>query len=77
MYPRNNDNPPRIAVGAIYLIATGAKVVADASVVVRAEGGDEGAGGGVAGSVGRQGRTACCREDGRDTEESCAEHDRD
>jgi len=47
MYPRNAASPPRIAVGAIYVIATGAKVVADASVVVRAEGGNEGAGDGT------------------------------
>ena len=47
MYPKNADSPPRIAVGSIYLIADGSKVVADASVVVRAEGGDEAGGGGT------------------------------
>ena len=47
MYPRYAASPPRIAVGSIYLIADGSKVVADASVVVRAEGGAEGAGGGT------------------------------
>ena len=47
MYPKNAASPPRIAVGSIYLIADGSKVVADAAVVVRAEGGAEGAGGGT------------------------------
>lgn len=47
MYPKNSASPPRIAVGAIYTIATGAAVVADAAVVVRPEGGDEAAGTGT------------------------------
>ena len=47
MYPRNAASPPRIAIGAIHLIADGSKVVSDALVVVRPEGGAEGAGAGT------------------------------
>ena len=47
MYPRNNATPPRIAVGAVVLIADGAVQTSGVSVVVRPEGGAESAGAGT------------------------------
>ncbi len=46
-YPRNAASPPRIAVGAVILIADGAVQTSGVSVVVRPEGGAESAGGGT------------------------------
>jgi len=47
MYPKNNASPPRIAIGAVILIADGTVQSSGVSVVVRAEGGAESAGGGT------------------------------
>ena len=47
MYPRNNATPPRIAIGAVVQISDGAVQSSGVSVVVRAEGGSETAGGGT------------------------------
>ena len=47
MYPRNAASPPRIAVGAVILIADGAVQTSGVSVVVRPEGGAESVGGGT------------------------------
>jgi hypothetical protein len=46
-YPRNAASPPRIAVGAVILIADGAVQTSGVSVVVRPEGGAESAGAGT------------------------------
>jgi hypothetical protein len=47
MYPRNAATPPRIAIGAVVQISDGAVQSSGVSVVVRAEGGSESAGGGT------------------------------
>jgi len=47
MYPRNAATPPRIALGAVVQISDGAVQGSGVSVVVRAEGGAETAGGGT------------------------------
>ena len=47
MYPRNAASPPRIAIGAVIQISDGAVQSSGVSVVVRAEGGSETAGGGT------------------------------
>ena len=47
MYPKNAANPPRIAIGPVVQIADGAVQSSGVSVVVRAEGGSETAGGGT------------------------------
>jgi len=47
MYPRNASSPPRIAVGPVVQISDGAVQTSGCSVVVRAEGGSETAGGGT------------------------------
>ena len=47
MYPRNAASPPRIAIGQVVLIADGTVQTSGVSVVVRAEGGSETAGGGT------------------------------
>jgi len=47
MFPRNSATPPRIAIGAVIQISDGAVQSAGVSVVVRAEGGSETAGGGT------------------------------
>ena len=47
MYPRNASSPPRIAVGPVVQISDGAVQTSGCSVVVRAEGGSEKAGGGT------------------------------
>lgn len=47
MYPRNAASPPRIAVGAVIQTSDGAVQSTGVSIVVRAEGGSETAGGGT------------------------------
>lgn len=47
MYPRNAASPPRIAIGPVLQISDGAVQSSGVSVVVRAEGGSETAGGGT------------------------------
>jgi len=47
MYPRKASSPPRIAVGPVVQISDGAVQTSGCSVVVRAEGGSETAGGGT------------------------------
>ena len=47
MYPKNAASPPRIAIGAVLAIADGAIQSSGVSIVVRAEGGSETAGGGT------------------------------
>ena len=47
MYPRNAVSPPRIALGAVIQISDGAVQITGVSIVVRAEGGSEIAGGGI------------------------------
>lgn len=47
MYPKNAASPPRIAIGAVVLIADGTVQTSGVSVVVRPEGGAESAGGGT------------------------------
>lgn len=47
MYPRNSATPPRIAIGAVVLIADGTVQSSAVSVVVSGDGGAEGAGGGT------------------------------
>ena len=47
MYPRNSATPPRIALGAVVQISDGAPQTTGVSVVVRASGGAETAGGGT------------------------------
>lgn len=47
MYPRNAATPPRIAIGPVVQISDGAVQSSGVSVVVRAEGGSETAGGGT------------------------------
>lgn len=47
MYPKNSASPPRIAIGPVLQISDGAVQTSGVSVVVRPEGGSEGAGGGT------------------------------
>ena len=47
MYPRNATTPPRICLGPVVQISDGAVQTSGVSVVVRAEGGSETAGGGT------------------------------